>query len=165
MVNFNKQELAALYISAEINEIWRAGQNYPVINHPIFGRISPNQYRTKYHQKPCPFCGQKMVHGQSVHSTPKRQEAITRGYQYIDRKGKKVINQVGNLYFHPHYVSLDHKLNKARFPERMFDYNNLQIMCWKCNNLKGDNNAYEIQHSLSCIQDLIKTTIERYPTL
>jgi hypothetical protein len=165
MTNFNRQELAALYSGAEINDIWQASQNCPVIDHPSLGKIIPNQYRSKYHQKPCPFCGQKMVHGKSAHSTNDQQEAIARGYQYLDKKGNPVINRAGNIYFHPHYVSLDHKLNKARCPERMFDYDNLQIMCWKCNNLKGDNNAYELQHSLSYLQDLTEEILRNYPPL
>jgi hypothetical protein len=165
MINFNRQELAALYSSADIHDVWQASQNYPVIDHPSLGKISPNQYRAKYHQKPCPFCGQKMVHGKSAHSTNDQQEAIARGYQYLDKNGKKIINRAGNVYFHPHYVSLDHKLNKARCPERMFDYDNLQIMCWKCNNLKGDNNAYELQHSLSHLQDLAEGILQQYPLL
>ncbi|HEY9861664.1 MAG TPA: hypothetical protein V6D16_19350 [Candidatus Obscuribacterales bacterium] len=165
MTNFNPQELAALYLSDDINDVWQASQNYAVIDHPSLGKISPNQYRVKYHQKPCPFCGQKMVHGKSAHSTNNQQEAIARGYQYLDKNGNKIINRAGNTYFHPHYVTLDHKLNKARCPERMFDPANLQIMCWKCNNLKGDNNAYELQHSLNYLQDLAEETLHRYPLL
>ncbi|MBD2256362.1 HNH endonuclease [Pseudanabaena sp. FACHB-2040] len=165
MTDFNPQELATLYSSADINELWQAAQNCPVIDHPNFGKISPNQYRAKYHQKPCPFCGQKMVHGKSAHSTNDKQEAIARGYQYLDGNDKKTINKAGKTYFHPHYVTLDHKLNKARCPERMFDCSNLQIMCWKCNNLKGDNNAFEIQHNLSYLQDLAEGVLHRYPLL
>lgn len=67
------------------------------------------------------ICGQRMVHGKSAHSTTDQQDAIARGYQYLDKNGKKVINQAGNVYFHPHYVSVDHKLNKDRCPERMFE--------------------------------------------
>lgn len=165
MPKFNRQELAALYGSADINDVWHASQNYAVIDHPTLGKISPNQYRAKYHQKPCSFCGQKMVHGQAAHTTNNKREAIARGYEYLDKNGRKIINQAGKTYFHPHYVTLDHKLNKARCPERMFDYDNLQIMCWKCNQLKGDNNAYELQHSLSYLHDLATETLDRYPLL
>jgi hypothetical protein len=38
-------------------------------------------------------------------------------------------------------------------------------MCWKCNNLKGDNNAYELQHSLSYLQDLTEEILRNYPPL
>lgn len=165
MADFNLQELAALYSGADINELWQAAQKYPVINHPILGKISPNHYRVQHHQRPCPFCGQKMVHGKSIHSTKSKQDAIARGYQYLDQNGNEIINRAGDTYFHPHYVTLDHKLNKARCPERMFDYSNLQIMCWKCNNLKGDNNAYELQHNLSYLQDFAEETLRRYPLL
>jgi hypothetical protein len=165
MAAFKQQELASLYLSTDINYIWHASQNYAVIEHPTLGKISPHQYRAQYHQKPCPFCGQKMVQGQLAHSTNSKQEAIARGYEYLDKKGKKIINQAGKTYFHPHYVTLDHKVNKARCPELMFDYSNLQVMCWKCNNLKGDNNAYELQHSLEYLQDLAKETLQRYPLL
>lgn len=165
MPNINKKNLSALYLSTDIGQIWQSSQMLPVIDHPVFGKISPHQYRTQYHQKPCPFCGQKMVHGKSQHSTNSKQEAISRGYEYQDAQGIKVINRIGNTYFHPHYVTLDHKLNKARMPEQMFDYDNLQIMCWKCNSTKGDNNAYELQHSLSYIQDLVQETLKRYPMI
>lgn len=165
MTDFNRQELAALYKGEDINLLWQVSQNEKMIDHPQFGKISPNQYRAKHHQKPCPFCGQKMVHGKSAHSTKNREEAIARGYEYLSKNGKKFINRAGDTFFHPHYVSLDHKVNKARCPERMFDYSNLQVMCWKCNNLKGDDNAYELQYNLSYIQDLAKETLRRYPLL
>lgn len=165
MADFKKQELSSLYLSPDINYVWQVAQSYVIINHPSLGKISPNQYRAQYHQKPCPFCNQTMVHGQAVHSTDSKQEAIARGYQYLDKNGKPTINQAGKTYFHPHYVTLDHKLNKARCPERMFDYDNLQIMCWKCNKLKGDNNAYELERSLSHLQDLAKELLHRRPPL
>ncbi|WP_199197440.1 HNH endonuclease [Chroococcidiopsis sp. CCALA 051] len=56
----------------------------------------------------------------------------------MDKWGKKVTDRAGTVYFHPNYVTLDHKTNKARYPEKMFDYSNLQIMCWQCNSNKGD---------------------------
>lgn len=165
MADFNRQELSTLYLSSDIKLLWQTSQSQVVIDHPRFGKISPNYFRKRYHHKPCPFCGQKMVHGKSAHSTENRQEAIARGYQYSDKNGNKIINRAGTTFFHPHYVSLDHKLNKARCPDRMFDYSNLQIMCWKCNNLKGDNNAYELQYALNDLQDLVKETLSRYPLL
>ncbi|BDM83915.1 hypothetical protein [Acaryochloris marina] len=165
----DKRNLSALYAGSDIDEVWQSGRNLPLIEHPTLGKISPNQYRAHYHLKPCPFCGQKMVHGQSSYATKSKQEAIGRGYQYQDANGNNTINRVGNshngyIYFHPHYVTLDHKLNKARCPERMFDTNNLQAMCWKCNNEKGDNNAYELQHSLDYMQSLAQETLNRYPS-
>jgi hypothetical protein len=165
MPNINKQELASLYLSSDINEIWQGGQNLQVIDHPTLGKISPNYYRAQYHLKPCPFCAQRMFHGQDQYSTSSRADAIARGYQYLNRNGNQVINQAGGRYFHPHYVTLDHKLNKARCPEQMFGYDNLQIMCWRCNNEKGDNNAFELQHSHSYIKDLAEETLNRYPQL
>lgn len=165
MADFNRQELSALYSSSDISFLWQMSQHHKVIEHPRFGKISPNDFRKRYHQKPCPFCGQKMVHGKSVHSTKNKQEAIARGYQYLDKNGNTVINHAGNTFFHPNYVSIDHKINKARCPDRMFDYSNLQIMCWKCNNLKGDNNAYELQYALNDLWDMVEETLSRYPLL
>lgn len=52
-----------------------------------------------------------------------------RGYEYINRWGNKVINQAGDIFFHPNYVTLDHKHNKARCPEKMFDYSHLEAVC------------------------------------
>lgn len=165
----DKCKLSALYSGNKINEIWQSSQDLPVIEHPEFGKISPIVYRSKYHNKPCPFCGKKMVFGKSQHSTKSKEEAINRGYEYKDKNSNSfinfAINQSKKIYFHPHYVTLDHKLNKARIPEKMFDYENLQIMCWKCNMNKGDDNAYELLHTLSYIEDLVQETIQQYPTL
>lgn len=165
MPQIDKSRLSALYRSEDIQEVWQAGQNQKVIEHPKLGRISPNTYRAQYHHKPCPFCGRKMVHGQDLYSTCSQQEAIDRGYQYKTSNGSLIINKVGKRYFHPHYVTIDHKLNKARFPAKMFDYENLQVLCWKCNWDKGDNNAYELDQSLDYTQDLIQSALERYPLL
>ncbi|MEQ9368347.1 MAG: hypothetical protein RIG63_04850 [Coleofasciculus chthonoplastes F3-SA18-01] len=106
-----------------------------------------------------------MVHGQFSHSTQSKQEAIKRGYQYQDANGVDGINQVGNLYFHPHYVTLDHKVNKARCSELLFESSNLQIMCWKCNREKGDNNNFEAEHTLNFVRDLAKEALNRYKFL
>jgi hypothetical protein len=57
--------------------------------------------------KPCPYCGQKMFHGQDFYSTQSKLEAIKQGYEYIDEKGHKIINQAEFRYFHPHDVTLD----------------------------------------------------------
>lgn len=169
MSKIDKQKLAALYDSSDISMVWRESQNQPVIDHPKLGMVSPNGLRAAYRGKPCPFCGQKMTHGPDA-STPRKSVAIARGYQYIDTNDKERINKAGNdssryTYFHPHYVTLDHRLNKARCPERMFDADNLEVICWRCNNAKGDNNAYELQDSLSYIQDLAQETLDRYPLL
>lgn len=168
MIKIHKRKLAMLYQGKDINLIWSKSLHLAAIDHPELGKISPHQYRLQYHDRPCPFCAKKMVHG-SQHSTHCKDEAIARGYQYIDTAGNTTINTAGKgatrRYFHPHYVTLDHKINKARCPERMFDYNNLQIMCWKCNCEKGDNNAYELLHNRSYIQDLAQETLKRYPKL
>lgn len=160
-----RSELAALYKSSDIDFVWKEGQSSKLIKHPQYGLISPNKYRAVSQGKPCPFCGKHMVHGQISHSTLSKDEAIERGYQYINGLGEKFINHVGSRYFHPHYVTLDHKVNKARCPELMFEYDNLQIMCWKCNINKGDNNAYELEHSFGFVKDLGKDALQRYPLL
>jgi hypothetical protein len=169
MSKITKRDLSALYKGADINVVWRESRHLAVIDHPQFGKISPTEFRAKYVSKPCPFCGKKMTHGSAAYTTQQK-EAIARGYQYKDKNGSNFINRAGDshsgfTYFHPHYVTLDHKLNKARCPEKMFDADNLQAMCWKCNSEKGDNNAYELQHSLEYIQDLTDAAIERYPVL
>lgn len=158
------KELSSLYRGSDIQEIWQASQNLPVINHPKFGKISPNQYRAKYNKKPCPFCGKKMVQG-DLYKTTSKMEAIKNGYQYIDQNGNKCIHQIGSIYFHPNYISLDHKLNKARLPEKMFDADNLIAICWKCNAQKSDDNHFEIQHDFEYLKDLASETISRYPKL
>lgn len=165
MPNIDKDYLKTLYRASDIDEIWQAGQNERLINHPKFGRISPNEYRQKFNNKPCPFCGKKMVHGKFLHSTNSKQDAIEMRYQYKNANGLDYINRAGNLYFHPNYVTLDHKVNKARCPELLFEFSNLQAMCWKCNQEKGDNNNFEAEHSLNFVKDLAKESLKRYKTL
>ncbi|WLT39752.1 hypothetical protein NON20_10210 [Synechocystis sp. B12] len=73
----------------EINLAWSSMQNQPIIDHPEFGKISPNDYRAKYNRKICPFCAQRMVHGQDLHMTRSRNDAISRKYEYVDKNGEK----------------------------------------------------------------------------
>ncbi|EAW37122.1 hypothetical protein [Lyngbya sp. PCC 8106] len=161
----NTVDLITLYRSKDITETWKSAQSLEVINHPQHGLISPNKYRAMFHGKPCPYCGQKMKHGNEFKTNLKK-KAIELGYQYIDKQGEKYINNVaGSCFFHPNYVTLDHKLNKARFPEKLFDYDNLQIMCWRCNHEKGDNNAFDIQHTYQYLDALAEETLERYQVL
>ncbi|WP_202963104.1 hypothetical protein [Synechocystis sp. PCC 6714] len=149
----------------EIAFAWSEMQSQAIINHPEFGKISPNDYRARFNGKVCPFCAQRMVHGQDLHMTRSRDEAISRKYQYADKNGNKKINNAGGIYYHPHYVTLDHVVNKARCPELMFKADNLQIMCWKCNVEKGDNNSYEIELILDFTRDIAREALERYKPL
>lgn len=41
-------------------------------------------------------------------------------------------------------VTLDHVINKARHPELLFDYRNLEAICKSCNSKKGDDNTFTI---------------------
>lgn len=165
MPKINKDYLKTLYRASDIQEIWQAGQGEKLINHPRWGWISPSEFRQKFHQKPCPFCGRKMVHGKYAHATKSKSEAIALGYQYRDSHGRDYINQAGDTYFHPHYVTLDHKLNKARCPELLFEASNLQVVCWRCNLEKGDNNNFEAEHTLNFVRDLAKESLKRYKLL
>lgn len=79
MFNIDKKHLASLYKSEDIIREWKAYQDKAVIDLNQ-GKISPNKYRAQYHGRPCPFCGKKMVHGQDLHSTKRKDEAIDRGY-------------------------------------------------------------------------------------
>ena len=83
----------------------------------------------------------------------------------MDKRGKKVTVRAGTVYFHPNFVTLDHKTNKARCPEKMFDYSNLQIMCWQCNNNKGDDNIFELQHTCEYLDALALEALTRYQLL
>lgn len=161
MVEIDKKYLSTLYKFEEINQVWQDHQNKDVIEHPKFGLISPNKLRVKYKEKPCPYCGKKMVNGKDLFTTTSKEEAYLRKWQYT--KGiEKIINQADNFYFHPNYTSIDHILNKARFPEKMFDYDNLQVICWKCNNLKGDNNNFDSEQIQKCLDSLTETALEKY---
>ncbi|NET91130.1 MAG: HNH endonuclease [Kamptonema sp. SIO1D9] len=161
----NEDYLKTLYRSSDLSEIWKSGQNEKLIKHPKIGWISPNEYRQKFNNKPCPFCGKKMVHGKLLHSTQSKKEAIARGYQYKKRNGDNYINRTENFYFHPNYVTLDHKINKARCPELLFEFSNLNIICWKCNQEKGDNNNFEAEYTFDCVRDLAKEALKRFKPL
>ncbi|MGD2180690.1 HNH endonuclease [Lusitaniella coriacea] len=160
-----KYKLRKLYKSSDVSAVWNASQNLQVISHPQYGLISPNEYRAKYKNKPCPYCGKKMVQGQQFYSTTSRQDAINRGYQYVDKSGNKTINQAGKNFFHPNYITLDHRTNKARCPEKLFDSDNLEAICWRCNNQKGDDNSFELQHTCDYLNSLAEEARSRYPKL
>jgi hypothetical protein len=165
MIKISKSQLETLYKASEIAIVWNESQSLSVIDHPQYGSISPNKYRAMYGGKPCPYCGLKMAHGKEIHTTSSRQEAIKRGYEYVDKRGKKVVNTANGIYFHPNYVTLDHKINKARCPEKMFDYSNLQIMCWRCNKDKGDDNTFELRHTCKYLNTLAGEALARYQLL
>ena len=160
-----KLKLASLHDSKKIAEVWNNAQNKPLIKHPQKGWISPNKFRSSYKNKPCPYCGKKMVQGQDEHCVLGREAALARGYDYKNKKGNLTFNQIGNTYFHQNYVTLDHKMNKARFPELMFDFSNLEVICWRCNNEKKDNNAFELEHNLEHAESLYQFAKEKYKKL
>lgn len=165
----NNKNLHALYKSKDISYLWSELRRERVISHPSRGLISPNEYRSIYADTPCPYCNKRMVQGQN-HQTNDKRFAIASGYQYEDENGKKRINTVKkrfskSTYFHPNYISLDHKLNKARFPGEMFKAENLEAVCWKCNNQKGDDNAFLIISRQHRIEKLVSKTLNQYPLL
>lgn len=171
MKNFSKLELSHLHCNKEIDLIWKSNENSPVIEHPVHGLISPYRYRQLSKGKPCPYCGQKMRQGKD-YMTFSKSEAMLRGYDYINKKGQSYINNIPDpkhhgafLFFHQHYVTLDHKLNKGRFPEKMFDYDNLEPICWRCNQEKGDDNSFEIQYNHDYLEALADEILARYPIL
>ncbi len=47
----------------------------------------------------------------------------------------------------------------------MFDYDNLEIICWRCNREKGDNNSFELQYNQDYLSSLADEALARYPTL
>ncbi len=158
------KRLNQLYTGKKVQELWNDCQNYPVINHPTEGDISPNKYRAMGKGKPCPYCGKKMVHGQS-YQTNSKTEALKLGFEYINKEGVKTINNAGGKFFHRHYITLDHKINKARCPEKLFDFDNLQYICWECNQLKGDNNAFDLQHTRDYLDALVNEALSHYELL
>ncbi len=56
-------------------------------------------------------------------------------------------------------------MNKARFPELLFEFNNLEAICWGCSNEKKDNNAFEIEQNLEYFKTLYKVVNEHYKKL
>ena len=47
----------------------------------------------------------------------------------------------------------------------MFDYDNLQIMCWRCNRDKDDDNTFELQHTCEYLDTLAEEALARYQLL
>ncbi|MEM8718596.1 MAG: HNH endonuclease signature motif containing protein [Cyanobacteria bacterium P01_G01_bin.39] len=135
--------LSSLFDAHHISLIWKESSHEKLIEHPQYGMISPNELRAKFDNTPCPYCDKIMKHGES-YKTNSREEAIARKFYYLDSSGHKHFCKIGNVYFSDRYVTLDHILNKARFPNKMFDAENLAAVCWKCNHIKSDNNLFGI---------------------
>ena len=164
MLGVSKAELDRLYRGKDIQIIWddASRNDLAVIKHPQLGYISPNRFREIYTNKPCPYCGKKMVRGKQVHATDYKDVAIQRGYEYINSKGQKKINRAGRTYFHPNYITIDHKINKARCPKLMFEYSTLQAVCWRCNSEKSDDNTFDSQHTKKHLNSLVEETVARF---
>ena len=47
----------------------------------------------------------------------------------------------------------------------MFDYDNLQVICWRCNREKRDNNSFDLQHKRKCLDSLAEEALDRYQLL
>ena len=60
------------------------------------------------------------------------------------------------------YITIDHKVNKARCPQKMFDFDNLQAVCWRCNWEKSDDNTYDSRYTRVCLKSLVEETLSRY---
>ena len=135
--------LSSVFNGRKINQIWKENANARLIEHPQLGLISANALRAKFADTPCPHCSKVMKHG-SPYKTQGRAEAIVRQFYYFDQDGNKHFCRIGNTYFSAQYVTLDHKLNKARFPNKMFDADNLEAICFRCNQIKSDNNLFGI---------------------
>lgn len=137
-------KLSPLFNARKINKIWQENSHVNLIDHPQLGMISANALRAKFADTPCPHCSRIMKHGSS-YKTQENVEAIARQFYYFDdRDGERHFCKIGNTYFSDRYVTLDHKLNKARFPNKMFDPDNLEAICFKCNQIKSDNNIFGI---------------------
>jgi len=162
MKGISKSELNHLYRGRDIQSIWNGAKALDVIKHPELGYISPNRFRQIYTYKPCPYCAKRMVRGQDIHATTSKEEAKKRGYEYFNEQGEKLINRAGNTYFHPNYITIDHKINKARCPQKMFDFDNLQAVCWRCNWSKSDDNTYDSRYTRVCLNSLVEETLSRY---
>lgn len=157
----DKSTLSSLYNGSDINEVWQASRHIPIIRHPQRGLISPNTYRAIHDGRACPYCESIMVFGSNFRKYSVS-EARKAGYECQNSKGQVIINQAGTnptIYFHRHYVSIDHKVNKARCPEKMFDYGNLEAVCWQCNIEKSDNNSYKLEQGIKAISRLADETL------
>lgn len=148
-----------LYSAEEINRIWHENDNNPVIKHPEKGWISPSQLRKMYEGKPCPICGKIMVYGEKYRTKCKRDAWLS------FPKYNNDIPVVGDYYYHPQYATIDHIVNKARCPERMFEYRNLRVTCMTCNQEKGDSNIEDLERNLEETLGEAETVLKKWQPL
>ena len=47
----------------------------------------------------------------------------------------------------------------------MFDDGNLQVVCWQCNNNKGDDNTFDLKHTREYLDALADQALARYQLL
>ena len=50
-------------------------------------------------------------------------------------------------------ASIDHFLAKSKYPERMFDYSNLEVICISCNSAKRTDELYFAQQAMIRIEN------------
>lgn len=85
-----------------------------------------------------------MVNGECF-KVQEEYEANKRGYIEGGRDNK------GPIYMSPRYTTLDHILPKSHYPHLVLEYNNLQVICLRCNLNKGTSYTYDIEYKLDVI--------------
>lgn len=62
-------------------------------------------------------------------------------------------------------ATIDHVLNKARHPEYLFDYSNLEVICRSCNSSKNDRGDFQIIHKVNERKNEAQSSLSRFPEI
>jgi 5-methylcytosine-specific restriction endonuclease McrA len=155
------------YIDAsDASELWSLSRKLPCIKLPNGRIVTPRELREDFIGKSCQCCNRVMADYSDDTITYAQSEAEKRGWFVTDHEGKKRYTKMGpNKFCAPHCVTLDHKLPKSKYPQLMFNFENLQIWCAGCNTAKLSSVTYEFELTRKEIQNRVKVAIAKIRNL
>lgn len=60
------------------------------------------------------------------------------------------------------FASIDHIKPKSKYPELIFEYSNLEVICLTCNNEKRDDTFYELKRVATAMEARRKALAKRF---
>jgi 5-methylcytosine-specific restriction endonuclease McrA len=157
-----KRTVSPYITTSEAAEFWREANHIPCIKLSNGRTITPRQLRQDFVGKPCQCCSKRMVDYSDDTITDIQAESEQRQWFVTDYQGKKRYTQMGpNKFCHPRCVTLDHKLPKSKYPQLMFEFENLQIWCAGCNMAKQNSLTYEFDLAKQSIKNRAKAAIDK----
>lgn len=121
---------------AMIKEYWT---EYSCGRIEVEGLLPADDLREYGKGKLCPCCSKRMVR---------------ESFSKLPVKGWL---KSGDKWVHPEQVTIDHRYPKSTFPERMFDPDNFELVCYKCNKEKSDFFGSAIVKDVREILDFAKS--------